>query len=147
MEVLRLAHVLLAIVALGGSLTFPVWRRRAEASPEQLAFTIRTIRWIDGRVVIPAYALLAVTGIVLAVGGAIPLTAGWLVVSVALYLFATAIGFFVLGPAGKRQLELLAAGTTGNADYARVAGRARGAELAAVLCIAIVAVLMVLKPF
>ena len=147
MQALRLAHVVLAIVALGGSLTFPVWRRRAEASPDQLAFTIRSIRWIDSRVVIPAYALLALTGVALAVAGAIPLTAGWLVTSIALYVFATAIGFFVLGPAGREQLALLARGSIGSSEYARVAARARRAELVAVLCLAAIAILMVLKPF
>jgi uncharacterized membrane protein len=144
---LKLAHVLLAIVALGGSLTFPVWRRRAEASPEQLAFTIRSIRWMDSRIVIPAYALLALTGVALAVAGAIPLTAGWLVLSIALYALATVIGLFVLGPTGKRQLALLASGSGGSVEYARVARSTRLAELVAVACLALIAVLMVLKPF
>ena len=81
MPLLRLVHILLGIVALGGSITFPIWRARAEASPGQLAFTVRTIRWIDRQIVIPAYALQLVTGIVLALGGGIPLTTGWIALS------------------------------------------------------------------
>jgi uncharacterized membrane protein len=144
---LTLAHVLLAIVALGGSLTFPFWRRRAEASPEQLAFTVRTIRWIDRRVVIPAYLLLLATGLALAVGRGIALVTGWLAVSVALYAFALAIGFVVLGPAGRRQLALLGAGAMATPEYGRLSRRVSRAELIAVSCMATIAVLMILRPF
>ena len=147
MLLLRLAHILLAVVALGGSLTFPIWRRRAERSPDQLAFTLRGIRWIDRRVVIPAYFLQLVTGVVLAGGGGIPLTAGWLVASIALYLGATAIGIAVLGPAGRRQLALIDSGATATAEYGRLDRLTRRAELVAVGAIVAIAGLMVLKPF
>jgi uncharacterized membrane protein len=144
---LKLVHVLLAIIALGGSLTFPIWRRRARSAPEEGAFTLRTIRWIDRRIVIPAYALQLVTGIALAIGGGIPLTTGWIALSLALYLFATVIGIAVLGPAGRRQLALLTAGANGTAEYARLAATTSAAETAAVLSIVAIAALMVLKPF
>jgi uncharacterized membrane protein len=144
---LKLVHVLLAIIALGGSLTFPIWRRRARSAPVAAAFTLRTIRWIDRRIVIPAYALQLVTGIALAIGGGIPLTTGWIALSLALYLFATVIGIAVLGPAGRRQLALLTAGANGTAEYTRLAVTTSAAETAAVLSIVAIAALMVLKPF
>ena len=147
MLLLRAAHVLLGVIALGGSLTFPIWRRRAELAPDQLAFTLRTIRWIDRRVVIPAYALQLVTGVALALAGGIPLTAGWLVASVALYLGATAIGLAVLGPAGRRQLALIDGGATATAEYGRLDRLTLRAELVAVGAIVAIFGLMVLKPF
>lgn len=147
MPLLKLVHVLLAIVALGGALTFPVWRWRARATPEAATFTLRTIRWIDRRIVIPAYALQLVTGIGLAIGGGIPLTSGWIALSLALYLFATVVGIAVLGPVGRRQLALLAAGASGTPEYAQLASTARTAETAAVLSVAAIVALMVLKPF
>lgn len=147
MALLKLAHVLLALIALGGSLTFPIWRRRAMGAPDQVAFTLRGIRWIDRRVVIPAYALQLVTGLALAVAGGIPLSAGWLVASLALYAFATAVGIAVLGPAGRRQLALIESGAIGTPEYARLDRRTRSAEMAAVASIVAIAGLMVLKPF
>lgn len=147
MLLLKAAHVLLAVIALGGSLTFPIWRRRAELAPDQLAFTLRGIRWIDRRVVIPAYALQLVTGVALALAGGIPLTAGWLVASVALYAGAMAIGIAVLGPAGRRQLALVDSGDTATAEYRRLDRLTRRAELVAVAAVVAIAGLMVLKPF
>jgi len=144
---LKLAHILLAVIALGGSLTFPLWRQHAERAPAQLAFTLRGIRWVDRRVVIPAYALQLVTGLWLAVAGGIPLTAGWLIASIALYAFATAVGIVVLGPAGRRQLALIASGAIATPEYARLDRRTRTWELVAVASIVGILGLMVLKPF
>ena len=61
--VLRLLHILLAIVAVGANLTYALWLRQAERDPAHLAYTIRGIRWIDRHVANPAYALLLLTGL------------------------------------------------------------------------------------
>ncbi len=54
---LRFAHVLLAIVAIGANLTYALWRRFGERHPEHLAYTIRGIRAIDRRAANPASLL------------------------------------------------------------------------------------------
>jgi len=98
-------------------------------------------------VVIPAYALQLATGLWLAVAGGIPLTAGWLIASIALYIFATALGIAVLGPAGRRQLALIASGAVATPEYARLDRLTRTWELVAVASIVGILGLMVLKPF
>lgn len=143
---LLFVHLLLAIVSVGLTLSFPLWRARADRVPEARAFTIRTIRRIDRTVVIPAYALQLPTGIALAVGGGIPLASGWLVVGTALYLAAAAIGALVLGPLGRRQLALLDAGTAGD-GYAALARRVAVTEAVVGAMLVAVVALMVLKPF
>ncbi|MHB8631104.1 MAG: hypothetical protein ACYC9W_04165 [Candidatus Limnocylindria bacterium] len=60
---LRFAHILLAIVAIGANLTYALWLRIGERHPEHLAYTIRGIRAIDRHVANPAYGLLLVTGL------------------------------------------------------------------------------------
>jgi len=85
---LRFAHVLLAMIAVGANLTYALWLRIGERDPEHLAYTIRGIRAIDRRVANPAYALLLVTGLAMVVFSGVPLAQGWLVVALALYVAA-----------------------------------------------------------
>ena len=71
--VLRLLHILLAIVAVGANLTYALWLRQAERDPAHLAYTIRGIRWIDRHVANPAYALalLLIGGLTYTAGAAL----------------------------------------------------------------------------
>lgn len=95
---LKLLHIFFAIVALGSNLTYPLWVRAAEREPEHRRFTLARIRLLDRHVAIPAYALLAVTGLALAVLGGIPLRTGWLASSIALYVSVAVLGLAVYAP-------------------------------------------------
>ncbi len=75
---MRLLHIALALFAVGTNLSFPIWIRLAERKGSHLAFTLRAVRWIDRRVTIPAYVLVAATGLALAVIEGIPLATPWL---------------------------------------------------------------------
>jgi uncharacterized membrane protein len=47
---LKLLHVLAAIVAVGANLTYGIWMTRASRSPYVLPFTLRGIKLIDDHV-------------------------------------------------------------------------------------------------
>lgn len=147
LAVLRVAHVLLAVVAVGGNLTYALWLRLAEREPEHLAFTIRGIRWIDRRVANPAYALLLVTGLALALAGGVPLTRGWLALALALYATAALVGVLVFGPVVRRELAALERDGPTDPEYLR--RRSQAALLGVVTTAIVLAILMlmVLKPF
>lgn len=144
---LRVAHVLLAIIAVGGNLTYGLWLRLAERDPEHLVFTIRGIRWIDRRIANPAYALLLVTGVALAIAGGVPLTRGWLALALALYLAAAAVGVLVFGPVVRKELAALERGGPTDPEYLR--GRSQAALLGMITTAIVLSILalMVLKPF
>ena len=144
---LKLAHVLLAVVAIGANLTYGLWLSVAERETEHLAFTIRGIRWIDRRVANPAYVLLAVTGVVLVLVGGFPLTSGWLIAAVALYLAAAALGYLVFGPVVRDELAALERGGTGDPEYLRCRGQARLLGVVTTAMVLAILVLMVTKPF
>ena len=144
---LKLAHVLLAVVAIGANLTYGLWLRVAERETEHLAFTIRAIRWIDRRVANPAYLLLAVTGVALALAGGFPLASGWLVAAVALYLAAAALGYLVFGPVVRGELAALERGGTGDPEFRRRRGQARLLGVVTTAMVLAILVLMVTKPF
>ena len=144
---LRFAHVLLAIVAIGANLTYALWLRIGERDPEHLAYTIRGIRAIDRQVANPAYGLLLVTGLAMVVFSGVPLTQGWLVVALALYVAAALVGYFVFGPVVRRELAALERGGVGDPEYLRLRGRARRLGILTMTVVLIILALMVTKPF
>jgi len=145
--VLRVVHVLLAVITVGANLTYGLWLRLAERDVAHLAFTIRGIRWIDRRVANPAYALLLVTGLALAIAGGVPLTRGWLALALSLYVAAAGVGVLVFGPVVRKELAALERGGSTDPEYLR---RRSQAALLGVITTAIILsilTLMVLKPF
>ena len=144
---LRFAHVLLAMIAVGANLTYTLWLRIGERDPEHLAYTIRGIRAIDRRVANPAYALLLVTGLAMVVFSGVPLAQGWLVVALALYGAAALVGYFVFGPVVRRELAALERGGVGDLEYLRFRGHARRLGILTTTVVLIILALMVMKPF
>lgn len=143
---LKFAHVLLAIVAIGGNLTYALWLRLGEREPEHLAYTIRGIRAIDRRVANPAYALLFVTGIALVLVTGIPLATPWLAAAIAIYVAAALVGFFVFGPVVRAELAALERGGVTDPEYVRRRAQARVLGLATTVMVLAILALMVLKP-
>lgn len=147
LALLKFAHVLLAIVAIGGNLTYALWLRLGEREPEHLAYTIRGIRAIDRGVANPAYALLFVTGIALVLVTGIPLTTGWLAVAIAIYLAAAILGYFVFGPVMRAELAVLERDGVGAPEYLRRRSQARSLAIVTTTMVLVILALMVTKPF
>ncbi|HEY6203723.1 MAG TPA: DUF2269 family protein [Candidatus Limnocylindria bacterium] len=145
-SLLKLAHVLLAFIAIGANLTYALWLRLGESDPEHLAYTIRSIRAIDRRIANPAYALLLVTGLAMVLASGIPLTAAWLALALAIYLAAAALGYFVFGPVVRGELAALERGGTGDPDYVRLRARARTLGAVTTTMVITIVALMVVKP-
>lgn len=145
--ILRFAHVLLAIVAIGANLTYALWLRIGERHPEHLAYTIRGIRAIDRHVANPAYGLLLVTGLAMIFVSGVPLAQGWLIVALVLYVAAALVGYFVFGPVVRRELAALERGGVDDPEYLRFRGLARRLGILTTTVVLIILALMVAKPF
>jgi len=143
---LKLAHVLLAVLAIGANLTYALWLRLGEREPEHLPYTIRGIRAIDRRVTNPAYALLLVTGLAMALLSGIPLTQMWLVLAIAIYVAAAVLGYFVFGPVVRGELAALERGGARDPEYFRLRGRARTLGVITTAMVLTILALMVVKP-
>ena len=144
---LLLAHVLLALITIGGNLTNTLWLRLGEREPEHLAYTIRGIRAIDRGVANPAYALLFVTGIALVLVTGIPLTTGWLAVAIAIYVAAAILGYFVFGPVVRAELAALERDGVDAPEYLRRRSQARSLAIVTTTMVLVILALMVAKPF
>jgi len=143
---LKLAHVFLAIVAIGTNLSYSLWLRAGEREPAHLAYTIRGIRAIDRRLANPAYALLLVTGLLIILVTGIPLTQLWLLLAIAIYVAAAIIGYFVFGPVVRRELAALERGGVDDPEYRRCRDQARTLGIVTAAMVLFILALMVTKP-
>ena len=142
---LKSVHVLSAITAVGANLTYGMWGVLGERDSDHLGFALRGIKFLDDRLANPAYGLLVVTGILMAV----------LVYSITTVFVLIGIGLFVVlaigggagyGPALKRQIQVLDTGGRDDPAYKAADARATGIGVfLGVVAIAAVFV-MVYKP-
>jgi uncharacterized membrane protein len=139
-------HVLAAVVAFGANITYGIWITRASRDPHALPFTLRSIKLIDDRLANPAYAFLLITGLLMVFSGKLRLTAPWLLTSLVLYVFVTALGLLGYTPTLRRQISVLDSEGFESPNYRRVArrGTIMGAVLGAL--VTIIVFLMVVKP-
>lgn len=144
--ILKLVHVLSAIVAVGANVTYAFWLRLAGHDRERLLFAIEGIRWIDRRVANPAYAVLLVTGVLMVLAGAYSFETGWIAASLALFVLVAIVGIALFAPAIRRQLAEAERDPTSPA-YAAAAARTTRLGLATTAAVLVIVVLMVTKPF
>ena len=93
---LKLVHVASAIVAIGANVTYAIWMSRAHRDLDHLVFAIETIRFLDRRLALPAYAVVLLTGIAMVARGAYSFTTGWIAAAIALYVLAVVAAIVVL---------------------------------------------------
>ncbi len=143
---LKWLHVLSAIVAVGANATYGVWLARASRDPETLPFTLKGIKLLDDRMANPAYGLLLITGLWMALTAPLPLTTPWLLTSLVLYGILVMLGLFGYTPVLRMQIRLLEAqGFDSPAYRAQARLETVLGIILAVLAIGIV-FLMVVKP-
>jgi uncharacterized membrane protein len=142
---LKLVHVLSAIVAVGANVTYTFWLARAGRDRDRLVWTLNGIRRLDGLVANPAYVVLLVTGVLMVMGGHFSFQTSWIAAALVLYVAVVVVGIALYAPALRRQLAEAERDPTSAAYDAA----ARRNNLLGILTLAIVVVivaLMVLKP-
>src|SRR5438876_8530140 len=101
---LKFLHVLLAIVAVGFNMSYPIWLARAQREPEHALYVLRGIKILDDRFANPAYGLLLVLGLAMTFMAGIPLSTFWIAAALVLYVVLVAGGLLVYSPTLKRQI-------------------------------------------
>ncbi|HEX9070178.1 MAG TPA: DUF2269 family protein [Ktedonobacterales bacterium] len=139
-------HVFSAIVAVGFNATYAIWIVRGQRQPEHLEFALKTVKFLDDRVANPAYALLLITGLALAVLGHTPLTTHWLLLALVLYVIAVAMGLGLYTPTLSRQIRALAASGKDSAEFRALSSRGTVVGISVGIVVAIIVLLMVFQP-
>jgi uncharacterized membrane protein len=144
--VLKYVHVLSAVVAFGANITYALWLTRAEKNPESLAFTLRTVKIIDDRIVNPAYILLFPTGWWLASLAGWPLIMPWILTALILYAVLSIIGLAIYSPTLKKQIALAESVGPASPEYKKISFRSNAIGIMLNILVLIVIYLMVTKP-
>lgn len=142
----KVLHVLAAIVAVGSNVTYAFWLRRAGFDRDRLVFTIEGIQRLDNRIANPAYILVLLTGLAMVALGAFSFTTGWIVAAIVLYVALVVVGIAFFAPAIRRQLEEARRDPMSLA-YAAAAARSNLFGIGTLVVVLGIVFLMVTKPF
>src|SRR4030081_737110 len=121
--ILKFVHVLLAIVAVGFNLSYPIWLTRAQREPEHALYVLRGIKVLDDRFANPAYALLLVLGWAVTFMAGIPLSTLWVAAALTLGVVLVGGGGAVYAPMLNRQTAGPETSGPTSPDYNRLAQR------------------------
>jgi uncharacterized membrane protein len=143
---LKVVHVLAAIVAVGSNVTYAFWLRRAGLDQARLIDTIEGIRQLDSRIANPAYVVVLLSGLGMVALGAFSFTTGWILAAIVLYVALVVVGIAFFAPAIRRQLEE-AQRDPSTPAYAAAAARSNLFGIGTLLVVLVIVFLMVTKPF
>lgn len=143
---LKLAHILLAVVAVGANITYGVWLARASRAPQHQGWALAGVKFLDDRIANPSYLGLGVLGVIMVLTGPWEFEMLWIAVSIALYLAlaVVAIGFY--SPTLSRQIRAYETDGPGSPEFAALGRRGRLLGVLVALIVVAIVVLMVLKP-
>jgi uncharacterized membrane protein len=143
-ETLKLLHILFAMIAVGGNLTYGFWIGTASANPPSLPHVLRRVRDFDRYIANPAYGAVLVTGIGMAwlVWG----LTNWVLVALILWVVAMGMGTGLFLPTLKRQIEALDRHGFQSEAYQTLAKRGTTMGLLTMVPVFLILVLMVFKP-
>lgn len=144
--ILKFLHVAPVIIAVGANVTYAFWLRAAGRDRERLLFTIPAVRRLDRRVANPAYIVILLTGLAMVAMGPYDFGAGWVTLSLILYVAVAIFGIAVFAPAIRRQLAEAERDPSSDA-YATAATRSLQFAGLAVAITFVIVFLMVTKPF
>jgi uncharacterized membrane protein len=142
----KLLHVLCAVVAVGANVTYGVWFARANANPASASFALRGVKLIDDRIANPAYGLLLVTGALNVWIGGIGFGTPWVAWALGLFAVLGIIGFAGYTPTLKQQIAAVERGGPADPEAVRLAQRGQLLAAAMFLLILAILVLMIFKP-
>jgi len=143
--VLKLLHILSAIVAVGSIVTYGIWNVRAAGDPSHMGFALKGIKFIDDRIANPAYGVLLLTGLIIMFAGNWGF-ALWIIITLVLFAAVIVLGIAFYSPLLKNQIRLVEAGETVSPEFARLSALSRRFGPGLGIIVLAILVLMVFKP-
>ena len=145
--IVKFAHILLAIAAVGFNASYAAWLVRVRNHPDSLEFVLRGVKFLDDYIANPAYIGLLVTGIAMVI--LLPwhfFQQFWLEAAVVLWVIAMLLGYGVYTPTLSRQIRVLASKGAKDEQYLWL--DRRGTLVGQVLGVIVLVIvgLMVFKP-
>ncbi len=144
-QILLTLHILTALVAVGATISYFFWLRRAVLAPESRAYTLESIRMLEQRMVTPSYVIVLLTGLGLIDRASWGWSTPWLELSILLFIVLMGL-VGVHARVIKRQIALAMEESAGSAEYDSAHSRGRMLMVAKVIVVVALVYLMVFKP-
>ena len=144
--ILRGAHILLTIVAVGANITFAIWIQRATIDRNALPFTLRGVKLINDRLANPAYGLVFLTGLGMVLLSEKSLLTPWILLSFGLTIVLVVLGIFGYTTTLKKQIALAESTGPDDDEYKGAAWRGTYLGIAAGVIVLVILLLMIYKP-
>ena len=143
---LKVAHIFLAIVAVGSNITYGIWQARAAREPQHLGWTLKGVKFLDDRVANPSYIGLGIIGVLMVLTGPWQFEMLWIVISIALYVALAVVGFAMYSPTLGRQIRVYETDGPESPAFAALGARGRMLGILLAVLVVVIIVLMVVKP-
>jgi len=141
----KLIHVLSAIIGFGYTLTFGIIMAKATAAPGATAFALQTISTL-ARISTWAFTVAITSGVFMGHLGSIPITTLWFLASLLLAVLAMGIAGAVARPLLDKQIALVAQGDVAAPELQRLGARsAKVGTFLALISLSLIG-LMIFKP-
>ena len=143
---LKLLHVIAAIIAVGTNVTYGVWIASGSRDPGTLRFALRGVKVLDDRLANPAYGVLLVTGVAMVLVGGLPIRTSWLLGALVLYVALVLVGLLGYTTTLKEQIRLLESEGMQSPKYTIAARRGILLGVVTGVLAVLIVFLMVVKP-
>ena len=118
---LKSIHILMAIIALGANLSYPIWLYLGHKHERHVAFTLNGIKFLDDYIANPGYILSLITGLGLCWYMHLnPFSVCWLWLSLILFALAAGLGIGIYSPLLKKQIGILNTEGKGSHAYKQI---------------------------
>lgn len=145
-SLLKLVHIVSAILAVGTNMTYFVWLRRLRGGAADDVFVLEGLQDIDRKLANPAYIVLPITGIAMVFVGGMGFSTFWIAAAIVLYVLMAVFAGVFFAPSLRGQIELARTGQSATVAYAGAVRRTTLTGAATMGFIAVIIYLMVLKP-
>jgi uncharacterized membrane protein len=145
-QFLEYVYILLLIAAIGPNVTYAVWIQRAMADRAALPFTLKGIKVLNDRVVLPATALLLIAWIAMALTAGQSILTPWILLVLILWLVVFLVGIFAYSPTLNQQITLAESAGADSNEYKSVAWRGTLLGIAIGVVVLVIIFLMVFEP-
>jgi hypothetical protein len=145
-QILWFFYLLFLIAAVGPNITYAVWIQLATVDREALSFTLRSIKVINDRLVLPAtgLALVAWTAMVYISGQSLLIP--WILSVVIFWLVVFLLGLFGYSPTLRNQIALAEKQGADSEQYKTAAWRSTIIGIAIGIVVLMILLLMVFQP-
>ncbi len=145
-QLLWYVYLLLLIIAVGPNVTYAVWIQRATANQEVLPFTLKGIKVINDRIVLPATGLALIAWIVMVSVSGQSLLIPWVLLTSVFWLAAFLLGLLGDSPTLRKQIALAESAGANNDEYKSAAWRGMILGIVIGLVFLLILLLMAFQP-